>query len=52
MKKTYIAPTLEEQKIELHHIICVSGKLDPTQSIESVDQFGARSFDFIGDGEY
>ena len=52
MKKTYIAPTLEEQKIELHHIICVSGTLDPTQNITDPSEFGARSLDFLGDGEY
>ena len=42
MKKTYMAPVTKEQKIELNHIICVSGSLDSTQSITDVNSVGAR----------
>mgnify|MGYP006988881438 CR=1 FL=1 len=41
MKKTYMAPVTKEQKIELNHIICVSGTLS-NESITDVNNVGAR----------
>ena len=45
MKKTYTAPTLEEHKIARTQIICVSGQLDPEQTITTPEGVGARAFD-------
>jgi hypothetical protein len=43
MKKTYIAPVMEEHKMVVNQILStVSANLDPDQSIGSVDQIGAR----------
>ena len=45
MKKTYTAPKLEEHKIAITQIICVSGQLDPNQTITDPNVVGARAFD-------
>jgi len=45
MKKTYTAPTLEEHKIAITQIICVSGPLDPNQTIDNPSDVGARPLD-------
>ena len=42
MKKTYIAPVMEEHKIATNQILCVSGDLDPNQTITDVNEIGAR----------
>ncbi len=42
MKKTYIAPAMEEHTIAMSQMLCVSGKLDSTQSITTSEDFGAR----------
>ncbi len=48
-----MAPVVEEQKIEMHHIICVSGQLDPNQSITDPSAIGSRSIgDIFGDSEF
>lgn len=45
MKKTYTAPTLEEHKIAITQIICLSGPLDPNQTIDNPSDVGARPLD-------
>ena len=42
MKKVYMAPAMEEHKIATNQILCVSGTLDQTQTIDDPNQVGAR----------
>ncbi len=42
MKKTYIAPTLWVEKIQLSQFVCVSGQLTDDE-ITEVGQVGAKS---------
>lgn len=42
MKKVYMAPAMEEHKIATNQILCVSGQLDPEQTITDPDQVGSR----------
>jgi len=42
MKKTYIAPAMEEHTIAMSQMLCVSGELDSKQSITKSEDFGAR----------
>lgn len=52
MKKTYISPKTTEVKIGISRMICASdGKLDKTQTIESVSGFGARRGGFWDDDD-
>ena len=44
MKKTYIAPVLEEHTIAMSKMLCVSGKLDDTEEITDPQNFGAPEF--------
>ncbi|MBP3788335.1 MAG: hypothetical protein J6I52_01795 [Prevotella sp.] len=49
MKKTYIAPEIMEQKIQLSNIICVSGTLDSEQTIDDANRIGSRGGSFWDD---
>jgi len=52
MKKTYMAPVTEEQKIELSNIICLSGTLDNTKTITDQNGIGARrNYNVWGDDD-
>ena len=41
MKKRYIAPTMEAVEIGMNLILCVSGTLDPNQTVTTTDEVGA-----------
>ena len=42
MKKVYMAPAMEEHKIATNQILCESGTLDPSQTINDPNQVGSR----------
>jgi len=52
MKKTYIAPEIMEQKIQLTNIICVSGDLYSTQTITDTNKIGSRGGEFWDEDDY
>ncbi len=47
MKKTYMAPVVEEHKIALTGILCVSGVLDTEHSITDENEVGAPEFNIF-----
>lgn len=51
MKKTYIQPSTEILKVKILHMVCVSNaNLNPTETITSESEFGARESGGNGEG--
>ena len=52
MKKTYMTPSTKNVKVGVSRMVCVSGTLDKTQTIDNASGFGSRQGgDFWDDEE-
>ena len=51
MKKIYQKPAIQVTSVNLSSMICVSGQLDPNQTITNSNKFGSRRGDWFDDDD-